>query len=80
MMWSFIIIILIFLLVIVVIAIVSPNKARQVIGEMLFGVGIALMMGSLFKFNSITEGELFYTVMAIGTFSLFFGGILKIVS
>lgn len=52
----------------------------EIVGEILFAVGIALMVGTIFKYDVILETKLFTIFMLVGALSVFFGAIIKIIA
>jgi hypothetical protein len=56
------------------------NNLIYLFGELLFGVGTALMVSTIFKFSVINETTLFTIFMVSGAIFLFFGAILKLIS
>ena len=68
-----------FILIPILMALLSENKIRLLIGDLYFGIGIGLISGGV-TFDIISEASKFWLFLITGIISLFFGGIVKLVS
>lgn len=56
------------------------DKLVYLLGEIFFGVGIALILSTIFRFSVVNETILFTIFIVSGNIFLFLGGILELIS